>query len=98
VSVRCNACGEEWNRHPALIVECPQCGAAAHADCVRPSGHSGPFIEPHAAREQLAVDRGLLALCPEGATMKGIPNVTAPNGTENRPGAGSLQPPLPHMA
>lgn len=70
MSVVCNACGREWPRHPALEVECPKCGAAAGADCTRPSGHTGPLIELHIARERLAVGRGVLQLCPEGPTMQ----------------------------
>ena len=31
-------------------VPCPSCGANAGAYCRRPSGHSGPLIQPHAAR------------------------------------------------
>lgn len=66
----CHACGQQWPRHPALKVECPQCGSKSGQDCFRPSGHAGPFVEPHAAREQVAVDRGVLELCPEGPTAK----------------------------
>lgn len=67
----CNACGRQWPRHPSLEVACPKCGAAVGAGCLRPSGHSGPLIDPHVEREQRAVDEGVLALCPEGPTMKG---------------------------
>ncbi|MDN5696546.1 MAG: hypothetical protein L0G70_01075 [Rubrobacter sp.] len=66
----CHGCGQEWPRHPALEVECPQCGAAEGRGCKRPSDHAGPFVEPHAAREQAAVDQGVLELCPEGPTRK----------------------------
>lgn len=66
----CHACGQEWPRHPALEVACPECGALAGRGCKRPSGHAGPFIEPHAAREQVAVDLGVLQLCPEGPTRR----------------------------
>ena len=64
----CHFCGQQWPRHPALEVECPQCGARSGQDCIRPSGHAGPFVEPHAAREQTAVDQGVLELCLEGPT------------------------------
>lgn len=67
----CHACGTEWPRHPALEVECPLCNAAVGVGCCRPSGHTGPFIEPHVEREQRAVDEGVLELCAEGPTRKG---------------------------
>jgi hypothetical protein len=35
-------------------VACPQCGAKATAYCMRPSGHSGPFVYPHEARRKFA--------------------------------------------
>ena len=72
----CNACGKQWPRHPALAsafgeVECLVCNAAVGVGCSRPSGHTGPFIEPHVEREQRAVDEGVLELCAEGPTRKG---------------------------
>ena len=67
----CNACGQEWPRHPALEVECPKCGADVGLGCRRPSDHSGPFVEPHTEREQLAVDRKLLEMCPASARGEG---------------------------
>ena len=70
MTLTCNACGREWPRHPALEVECPVCGADVGLGCRRPSGHAGPFIEPHTEREQLAVDRKRLEMCPEGPTAK----------------------------
>lgn len=36
-------------------VACPACGARAGAYCRRPSGHAGPFVEPHQQRRQVAV-------------------------------------------
>lgn len=66
----CHACGQQWPRHPALEVECPVCAAAVGVGCSRPSGHAGPFIEPHIEREQRAVDEGVLELCGEGPTRK----------------------------
>lgn len=70
-AVICHACGRSWHRHPALEVPCPRCRADAGAQCARPSGHSGTFVEPHVSRERRAVDEGLLELCPEGPTMSG---------------------------
>lgn len=67
----CNACEREWERHPVLEVECPKCHAGIGARCRRPSGHTGPLIEPHVEREQLAVDLGVLELCPAGPTLRG---------------------------
>lgn len=66
----CGACGEGWERHPATVVRCPQCGAAEGAPCKRPSGHDLIGGIPHVARERKAVDEGLLGMCPEGPTAK----------------------------
>ena len=33
---------------------CPTCGVGAGSHCRRPSGHSGPFVAPHAARRRAA--------------------------------------------
>lgn len=60
----CSLCGEEWDQHPFLQLPCPTCHARAGAWCVRPSGHSGPFVEIHVAREQAVVDAGLINICP----------------------------------
>ena len=35
-------------------VACPQCQAKAGSYCKRPSGHSGPFVQPHQQRRQAA--------------------------------------------
>ena len=35
-------------------VPCPTCGARAGSWCKRPSGHSGPFVDFHAARRKAA--------------------------------------------
>jgi len=37
-------------------VPCPSCGAPTGAYCRRPSGHSGPFVAPHAARRHAAYE------------------------------------------
>lgn len=71
----CGACGRVWEKHPATVVECPRCHQPAGSPCLRPSGHEPPGGIPHVEREQLAVDAGLLDLCPasargEGPTMK----------------------------
>lgn len=66
--VTCEACGQTWPRHPALEVPCPRCRAAIGSPCKRPSEHTAEHF--HRQREQLAVDRGLLELCPEGPTMR----------------------------
>ena len=60
----CRRCGQEWEKDPRLAVACVRCGAAAGVGCKRPSGHSGPFVEPHVIREQAALDSGLITLCP----------------------------------
>lgn len=59
----CDLCGEEWPRHPALEVACPVCKAPVHGPCKRPSGHVA--MEPHADREQAALDQGVLRRCPK---------------------------------
>lgn len=66
--VSCSACGQKWPRHPALEVKCPRCFEPIGSPCKRPSGHGAQEI--HVEREQLAVDEGLLPLCPEGPTMR----------------------------
>jgi hypothetical protein len=66
--VRCDACGQTWDRHPALEVECPQCHAKPGRNCRRPGEYN--LSDPHVAREQLAVDSGVLPLCSEGPTMR----------------------------
>jgi hypothetical protein len=64
MSGSCARCGETWDRDPRLEVECPECKAGVGQVCRRPSGHN-VFGQPHVAREQLAVDRGVLSReCP----------------------------------
>lgn len=59
-------CDRTWPRDPVLEVSCPDCGAPAGVRCRRPSGHSGPFVDLHAARD-LAADRaGTYGHCPLG--------------------------------
>lgn len=38
-------------------VACPHCQARAGSYCKRPSGHRGPFVQPHQERRQLAVQQ-----------------------------------------
>lgn len=61
MTVRCNRCGQEWPRDPALEVPCPTCRAAAGQKCRRPSGHACGI---HVERDQAALETGLLAPCP----------------------------------
>lgn len=42
------------HKHPVMAVSCPDCGAAVGAWCKRPSGHSGRFVDFHAARKRAA--------------------------------------------
>ena len=63
MTVRCNACGQEWPRDPALEVESPECRAATGAHCRRPSGQ---HCAVHAARDRLAMQRVFFAPCPAG--------------------------------
>lgn len=63
----CHLCGEGWDHHPAAVVACPQCERPAGSPCQRPSGHNTYGGIPHVAREQLAVDTGLLKKCAKSA-------------------------------
>jgi hypothetical protein len=72
----CHNCGETWNRHPATVVPCPDCKAAAGAVCKRPSGHNLFGDDVHLCREQLAVDRGLLLKCSQAVAQ--VPACPAP--------------------
>lgn len=61
-AVQCARCGEEWPQgDPALRVACPTCQAPPGRRCRRPSAHE---CVVHAARDLLAMDRGLLRPCP----------------------------------
>ena len=59
-------CGRFWSRDPVLEVACPDCRAGIGVGCKRPSGHSGPFVELHAARDLLADAEGKYGDCPLG--------------------------------
>lgn len=80
--VLCHACGRSWDHHPALEVACPKCSAQEGAQCARPSGHSGNFVQPHVCREQRAVDEGVLELCPQRPTLSGEADYGADPGHE----------------
>ena len=58
----CNkpGCGKCWDIDPVLLVPCPDCQAPVGVGCRRPSGHSGPFVELHAARDLLADREGVV--------------------------------------
>ena len=64
----CNnpGCARSWPRDPVLEVICPDCRAGVGTGCKRPSGHSGPFVEFHAARDILADRQGHYGSCPFG--------------------------------
>lgn len=67
MSVSCDFCGETWPRDPALEVPCPWCGAKVGQKCRRPSEHAGGnFVKLHLARDQAALDAGVLKPCPVG--------------------------------
>lgn len=59
---RCELCGEEWPRDPALEVECPTCKAEVGRWCRRPSGHRAMSL--HADRDRRAMAEGKLKPCP----------------------------------
>lgn len=63
MTVSCERCGEVWPRDPALEVECPQCHAPIGSPCMRPSGHRVFGGRVHSARDQRAMDEGLLKRC-----------------------------------
>lgn len=56
--VGCTLCTATWPQDPPFEVECPTCHAKPGAYCRRPSGHSGPFVPFHAARDLAALDAG----------------------------------------
>jgi len=68
--VVCLRCGEEWPRDPALEVTCPDCHAEPGHTCVRPSGHSGPFVNLHYARKQAAFDQGFENVCSKAQAVE----------------------------
>ena len=75
MTVACSACGQEWERDPALEVACPKCEAKVGNYCRirRPSGHTANFGAKtliHPARDQLAMDRGFIERCP-ASTISG---------------------------
>lgn len=55
----CNTpgCGKSWDVDVVLLVPFPDCQVPVGVGCRPPCGHSGPFVERHAARDLLA-DRG----------------------------------------
>jgi hypothetical protein len=70
MTVRCSRCGQEWPRDPALEVPCPTCLAPVGQRCRRPGGYTGNFVGVHAARDQAAMQAGLLAQCPGHTTVQ----------------------------
>lgn len=77
----CNkpGCDMSWDVDPVLLVPCPNCHAPVGTRCRRPSGHSGPFVELHAARDLFADREGKYGPCPLGFC-----------GAANRDGQSSL--------
>ena len=67
MTVSCKRCGDTWDRDPALEVKCPTCDSRVGSYCCspHPSGHHVKFGIPliHAARDQLAMDKGFLKPC-----------------------------------
>lgn len=59
-------CDRSWSRDPVLEVARPDCGAGIGVRCRRPSGHSGPFVELHVARDLLADRVAAYGPCPLG--------------------------------
>lgn len=71
--VSCANCGETWARDPRLEVECPDCWQKVGSWCQRPSGHKA--AEFHIAREQAAVDAGLMSVCSAVETPIGLDEI-----------------------
>lgn len=61
-----SGCTATWPRDPVLEVPCPDCHAAIGVRCRRPSGHAGPLIDLHTARDLLADACGAYGRCPLG--------------------------------
>ena len=66
-------CDRAWPRDPCLEVACPDCLAPVGSGCRRPSGHGGPFIDLHAARDLAADAAGAYGPCPLG--LCGLQNI-----------------------
>lgn len=66
----CRQCGREFDRDPALEVECPKCNAEPGSPCRRPSGHpvnmNTNLHGIHADRDRKALREGVYEPCPEG--------------------------------
>lgn len=68
------------DKGPPFDVPCPTCGARAGAWCKRPSGHSGPFVAPHAARVRSSQEAGTVtnnAPAPSPAAQDSSPPCSA---------------------
>jgi hypothetical protein len=74
----CRNCGKEWDRDPALEVDCPTCSAEAGQQCERPSGHK---CRVHTKRDERALE--------EVCDYSKCPATSAPG----RPAAGSSSDP-----
>lgn len=70
----CRNCGKEWDRDPALGVDCPTCSAGVGQQCKRPSGHG---CRIHTKRDERALE--------EVCDYSKCPAASAPG----RPAAGS---------
>lgn len=89
-------CDRSWPRDPVLDVVCPDCRAPVGVRCRRPSGHSGPMVALHAARDLLADRVGAYGPCPLGrcgqavamTAVEQLPLFPCPDGT-GRPSDGS---------
>jgi hypothetical protein len=58
VPTTCNSCQYEFRQDPVFEVECPDCHAKAGQYCKRPSGHQGPLVPFHTARDIEALKLG----------------------------------------
>jgi len=71
-------CTREWPRDPILEVQCPDCAAAIGVGCKRPSGHAGPFVDAHAARDLAADAAAAYGTCPFGRCRNAAGNEPDP--------------------
>ena len=68
----CLACGQTWQRDPALEVPCPTCRASIGQRCRRPSGHQASEVHADRDRHALEVVPGY-GRCPAAAAPPAPP-------------------------
>jgi hypothetical protein len=87
----CNnaGCNREWDRDPALEVDCPTCQAEAGTLCRRPSGHTvwnSDWNLPkgiHPDRDAKALDDGCYGECPLGKCPESLEELSPESPYKN---------------